>query len=344
MQQACESGDLDGVRALVAQGESLHAISATARTTLTIAASSGNVELVAYLLDAGLAIDAVDFWHASALCEASARDHVEVVRLLMARGADWRISTEGGHAPVHLAAQTSSTRVLRALIELVPGIASERNRHRATALHGAAAFEALDSIAILIDAGCPIDAVDGDWTTALHRAAELGRLQACAALLEHGALADIADREEGNTAVHRLSRTPGGIALIERFKLPLDTRDKSGCTALHRCASAGLLDSVHALIRMGARLDVRDGSGRLALHSAVAFDRLDVMLALYDETRRRHPRLSLAHRKTPLEVYVRRAGGEQMAAALQAAQARHALKESVQRSRPAAGREHRGGA
>ena len=110
--KAAKAGDLKGVKALVAKEKSLLKTRDTkdGSTLLHCAAWKGHLEIVAFLLDAGLAVDAENengHWGTTALCAAAHADNKEVAELLIARGAkvDFRSPlnklTPLGHTKVH---------------------------------------------------------------------------------------------------------------------------------------------------------------------------------------------------------------------------------------------------
>jgi ankyrin repeat protein len=64
-------------------------------SALSAAASSGQVEVVRLLLDRGADVNADDYWGGNALCGPSLNGHVDVVQLLLSRGADPNMEDDG---------------------------------------------------------------------------------------------------------------------------------------------------------------------------------------------------------------------------------------------------------
>jgi ankyrin repeat protein len=98
------------------------------RSALSIAARYGRANIVTFLLDQGAAIDEVpdnddidfhDIDAKNALCEAAARGQLEVVKLLLERGADPRVTDTNGKSAVELAEteeHEDCTQVLKAAV------------------------------------------------------------------------------------------------------------------------------------------------------------------------------------------------------------------------------------
>ncbi len=113
---------------------------------------------------------------ATAFLRASQSGDVELMKLLLARGADPKIATALGVTPLHVAAG----------IGWVEGITYEWSRQ--------ATFEA---VKMLIDLGLDVNTQADTGRTALHGAAHKGRVDVIQTLADHGAKLDV--RDYGNT-------------------------------------------------------------------------------------------------------------------------------------------------
>ncbi len=124
----------------------------------------------------------------TALGLASFFGHLEIVNLLLGRGAEVN--------------------------------APSRNEMGVMALHSAAAAQHLAIAEVLIENGAEVNRPSAGGSTALHRAAQNGQLAMVRLLLEHGARPDVADdegvtprqlaRKENHTQVADLLRQRGG--------------------------------------------------------------------------------------------------------------------------------------
>jgi ankyrin repeat protein len=165
----------------------------------------------------------------------------QVIRVLLAGGADARAVTSGGQTTlIHLAGRHPLGD--RALIE---------------------------SLKLLVDAGAGVKAADWRGKTLLHSAARYSAALIRAAL-DMGADPRSIDKA-GCTALHALSEwvySPGdGVGILISAGIPVDARNAKGETALHLSESPAV-----AKLLLAAGSDPRsvDASGRTALHHAAS--------------------------------------------------------------------------
>ena len=87
--EAVRKGDAAAVTALLDKGADVNAKFRYGTTVLFKAAERGNAEVTKVLLDRGVDINVEDtFYHATAMSWALQNDHLDVVRLLLQKGAD----------------------------------------------------------------------------------------------------------------------------------------------------------------------------------------------------------------------------------------------------------------
>ena len=183
--EAAKRGDLAEVRRLVEEDPGVvHAEDGCGEQPLLYASSAGHVAVAAYLLDQGAAVNQqVGGARRTALHEACQHGHGELVRLLLARGADPTLSDREGYTPLIWASRNGRVEVVRCL---------------------------------LTDGRSPINAVCKWGRTALLYAASWGRAEVARLLLQAGADPTIAD-VHGRTAlsVARQCNQPEVVALLE---------------------------------------------------------------------------------------------------------------------------------
>ena len=91
-------GKRSGIQTWIDRGASLHAINKRGRTALMLCR---NIEILAWLISEGLAIDARDIEGRTALFEAAEWDDPQIVRTLLNHGADvGRKGQLGAYGPV----------------------------------------------------------------------------------------------------------------------------------------------------------------------------------------------------------------------------------------------------
>jgi ankyrin repeat protein len=228
-----DSGCVPLARRLLEAGASLQARDRFGTMPLARAARVGHVALIELFLSNGAAIDARNLVGTTALYGAAENERHASVALLLAKGADPNLAGPSGVAPLAAAAFKGNGRIVDLLLArgadpnavdatgkaaiayaaargfalivrrlLAAGVDPKRaDGNDLTALMWAAGHEdgvgaraALDVIALLLDAGAPIDAVDVRGRTALMIAAELGRAEIAEALLARGADRTLTDK------------------------------------------------------------------------------------------------------------------------------------------------------
>lgn len=120
---------------------------------------------------------------------ASVGDNLELVKFLIAHGADPNANLRGGrHTPLECAV-LSSISTMKALVDAGAKIQGH------SALQMAACYGKTDTISYLLDCGATIDEVPhGVYRCALSEAAKNGNVTAVRLLVEKGADLDVKDR------------------------------------------------------------------------------------------------------------------------------------------------------
>ncbi len=95
----------DAVRWLLGRGAALDTLSELAMTPLSDAALLGHEALVAWLLDNGAALD-VPGLCSPVLCSAASSGDVEIVRRVLAAGADAAVADRAGRTAMHVACRS----------------------------------------------------------------------------------------------------------------------------------------------------------------------------------------------------------------------------------------------
>ncbi|CAM9964633.1 unnamed protein product [Ectocarpus sp. 12 AP-2014] len=173
LHSAVRRGEADAVSKLLSEGADAASLDGSGRSALLLATQEGHLPVVRVLLDGGAGDAACIPPNGpngmSALVKAAARkEHLGILRALIARGADVEAADSGG----------------------------------ATSLQHAAMLGKTESINVLVEHGASVDSVDVDGMSALHWASIEGHGEAIVALLRHGADIDAAD-SAGRTPLHR---------------------------------------------------------------------------------------------------------------------------------------------
>ena len=199
------------------------------------AAVTGNRQIVEMLLDAGAEIDHRSVWGGTALFGAISLDHLELVQLLLAKGADPSLREKSGRTTF---AYVRSAAVAKILIERGADIESTNSYHQTPlmAAAGGSAQRDVELVELLIAAGANLEYKDKEGTTALILAARKGSATNLRALLTAGA--------------------------------KVDARGKNGTTALHEAVREMELEAIEILLDAGADPMIEDNAGLDAFYWA----------------------------------------------------------------------------
>jgi hypothetical protein len=177
----------DAVIELLADGANVNVVDDNYDSTaLAEAVARGNEQMVEILLRARADVDVKNKRGQAAIMYLSARTTNEIVRQLVAAGAQINEPDEEGNTPLLIAAALG-TELLRAVIEAGANV-NERNEAGQTALMLAAREGYLENVQALLNAGANIYMEDTDGWTALKYAQDNSRFEIAGLLKAHGAI------------------------------------------------------------------------------------------------------------------------------------------------------------
>ncbi|XP_044739084.1 uncharacterized protein LOC123300563 [Chrysoperla carnea] len=155
-------------------------------TPLQRAAAEGHEEIIRLLLAHGADVNRKDSVHGNtALHEAAWKGYSRTVAILAAAGANLETANNGGFAPLHLCCQNGHNQSCREL--LLAGCNPDlQNNYGDTPLHTSARYGHAGVTRILISAQCRVSDQNKNDDTALHIAAAMGRRKLTRILLEAG--------------------------------------------------------------------------------------------------------------------------------------------------------------
>lgn len=155
-----------------------------------------------------------------------------------------------------------------------------RRRHR-TPLQHAASYGHAQAVALLLDHGADVHAVDVTRHTALHLAAQWGDRKSVELLLDRGA--DIEARDSGRrTPLHLASggQSPEALQCLLDRGADVHVLDDKQATPLHHATRRDNVPAMRALIERGASVDLPDDLGQTPLHIAAERTEIPAMLLL----------------------------------------------------------------
>jgi ankyrin repeat protein len=190
---AIANSQLAAVRAgIESHPDWLEATTPVGITPLTIAAASGDKDMVEFLLGKGAAVNAQN---SAALYAAATTGHIDTMKLLIAKGANVNAKGAGGQVPLHIVVMMGKKDVAELLIasgadlnsRTTEGSPDIRLPAGVTPLYLAAGLGYLDLVTLLLAKGADVNVKDENGETALDFAIKAKRTEIADLLLKHGA-------------------------------------------------------------------------------------------------------------------------------------------------------------
>jgi ankyrin repeat protein len=198
--------------------------------------------------------------NATPLHLASESGNVDVVRMLIERGADPTAQSKDGWTVLHHALGSGNVDVVRMLIEHGADPTAQ-SKDGWTVLHHASGSGNVDVVRMLIERGADPTAQSKDGQTVLHRASLSGDVDVVRMLIERGA-SSTAQNKDGETPLHLVSmdQAPWRAALeyveVARILLThgadVNAKNMNGLTPLHLASQSGYTEVMHVLVEHGA--------------------------------------------------------------------------------------------
>jgi len=221
-----------------------------AETPMFIAASGGDCDMMRFLLAHGADVNDATSEGATALHAAARESQGAALELLLARGADVHARTWNGVTPILCAASDCFIEGLGMLIRHGAGV-SDIGPSGLTPLHVVANDGCAQGVGELLLGGADIDATDSEGRTPLMLAIMKRQRDVSEVLLRRGAT--------------------------------VNARDYVGYTALHHAAGCGLSDMARVLLAYGADVQASDYWGNVPWQVAVSEGHADTAKLLMPE-------------------------------------------------------------
>ncbi|WP_375316768.1 ankyrin repeat domain-containing protein [Wolbachia endosymbiont (group A) of Opomyza germinationis] len=226
-------------------------------------------------------------------------------------------NADSNHAPVFLAVEVGSLRILDLLIEsganfggfyksignllhsavshgqldIIQYLADKKvfdlnsvNEGGMASLHLAAFNGYSDVVEYLIKKGAKVNLKDRNGYTPLHWAASNDHLKIVEYLIKKGAKVNLKDRN-GYTPLH-WAASNDNLKIVEyliKKGAKVNLKDRNGYTPLHWAAFNGYSDVVEYLIKKGAKVNLKDRNGYTPLHWAASNDNLKIVEYLVEK-------------------------------------------------------------
>jgi ankyrin repeat protein len=258
-------------------------------SSLGWAAKNGEVEVVRLLLDRGAKVDPQALGGISPLFCAASNGHIEVMKLLLSNGANVDAQDVCGQSALYSAVERGDIEIVKFLLEMGANI------HLAMSTGG-------ETVKPVLDGGASVDAQGADRDFPIHAAIRRGQLEMVKLLLDKGAHIESQGYEWSPlclaawTVGHRSkSRSKSLKNRSKIVKLLLDRganvnwQDKEGNSILHLVAWKGQMEMVQLLVEMvqllvdrGANVNWQDKDGNSMLHLVAWEGHMEMVQLLVD--------------------------------------------------------------
>ncbi|CAK1544977.1 unnamed protein product [Leptosia nina] len=208
------------------------------------------------------------------LLEAAARNDIEEVRRLLARGVTPDATNEDGLTALHQCCIDNNEAMMRLLLDHGANVNAE-DSEKWTPLHAAATCGNLNLVRILIQRGANLLAVNGDGNMPYDICEEERTLDAIESeMAARGVTQRLIDDTRASTEMQMLM----DIAEMVKAAMDLDEpRDSQGATLLHIASANGYLKVVEFLLEHRASTDVVDHDMWQPVHAAACWGHLEVL-------------------------------------------------------------------
>ncbi|XP_068625670.1 ankyrin repeat domain-containing protein 17 isoform X3 [Battus philenor] len=269
--EACSDGDVGTVRKLLTEGRSVHETTEEGESLLSLACSAGYYELAQVLLamhasveDRGIKGDCTP------LMEAASAGHVDIVRLLIAHGADVNAVSGSGNTPLMYACAGGHEDCVRALLDNGANVEDHNENGHTPLMEVAASAGHVGVAKILLEHGAGINTHSNEFKeSALTLACYKGHLDMVRFLLAAGA-----DREHKTDEMHTALMEASMDGHVEVARLLLDSGAQVNMptdsfeSPLTLAACGGHVELAMLLLERGANIEEVNDEGYTPLMEA----------------------------------------------------------------------------
>ena len=281
---ACRKGHLEVVDELLKLGASVGLVSALGRTALLEAIAHNHEEIVSVLLEQNkLDLNAINLkdHNRSALMAATNLGLFSILARLLEYNVDVNQQDSDGLTALSLACLQRSYLTVKLLLEK-EGVDINSVDYTAgrSALIFAAVINDSSIVELLLQHGADPSLQDRQGGTAVLRAVDNGSYEVIESMLRSNMEIDLKTKDDdGRSLMHSASVNghPRIIRLLEENGLNPNIKDKNGLTPLHDASSSGRLDVTETLLDLGADPKSKDKYGRTALTVAWQYGQIAIM-------------------------------------------------------------------
>lgn len=229
---AAYKGNLDEIKALVAEGEDINARNDRGSRAINVAAEENKTDVVSWLVQNGAAVNSIDTSNFTPLTRAILNQNTDMAILLLDHGANVDLFGKSEHPAAWIMSKQGDDLLLNKILDKVTDI----------------------------------DVCDQVGKTLLFSAIDSGRVEWVRNLIARGASLDQRN-STGGYALHVAARvSPAMIECLLPYCENLEIRNFSGLTPLHVSDKP---ECVRALVAAGADINARNKDGSTPLVAAI---------------------------------------------------------------------------
>jgi len=280
--KAAQEGDTEKVKSILEQNPTLlDSRNDNNLTPLIISSIHGNIDVVRLLIKKGADINAGDNEGSNALHNAAASGQKEVIELLLSKGVDVNLGDNNGMTALHFVATRGYFECGKLLVAKGAEV-NVKERNGRTPLFFAVRSGNIEFCQLLIDEGAEVDIKNNYGRTPLTYAIWRNSEPLVELLVKKGADINFKD-VDGNAPLHQACRE--GKKAIAKLLIAnganTELKDNTSHTPMHIAANYGFSEIVKLLIAKGVNVNVKDDGGDTPIHGAAwSGDKVSVELLL----------------------------------------------------------------
>lgn len=201
-------------------------------------------------------------------------DNVDLIHVLLNKGASPNSKDDAGITPLQKAIKHHAHQVIKYLIDRVEVDINAHDEYGNTSLHYAIEWDNAPAISWLLDRGAIVHKVNDDRQTPLYRALEKGREELALLLLQHPSFnVAYADRE-GNTSLHYAAayNRKKVLEYLVNNNADFGTKNGEGETPLHHALMRNAFDALKIILDHQPHLiNIADKKGDTLLHYLIDY-------------------------------------------------------------------------
>ncbi|XP_067654042.1 putative ankyrin repeat protein RF_0381 isoform X2 [Haliotis asinina] len=282
--EAAVNGHRDVVELLVGRGADVTLVTDSGNNALHLACRNGNLETVKLILSLNVVdINSRGQHSRTPVMEAAVNGHVDVVELLVGRGADVSLVTNSGNNALHLACRNGNLETVKLILSLNVVDINSRGQHYRTPVMEAAVNGHMDVVELLVGREADVSLVTDSGNTALHLACRNGNLETVKLILSLNVV-DINSRGQHSRTPVMEAAVNGHVDVVELLVgrgADVSLVTNSGNNALHLACRNGNLETVKLILSLNVvDINSRGQHSRTPVMEAAVNGHRDVMEVL----------------------------------------------------------------